>query len=84
MAVDREETGDGSTEDSTSDAVLDTLGALGGVSTTAIASSQRTVSSPWRANRILGRIVPWLLSAFILSGWHYVTFVLRESSDRGL
>lgn len=29
-----------------------------------------------RGNRALGYVIPWLLAAFILSGWRYCTFTL--------
>jgi hypothetical protein len=56
--------------------VLEVLDAVHAISTDSTDNRTQPLlrrrNSAWRANRILGRIVPPLLLAFILNGWYYV------------
>lgn len=73
---------DKTTSDTIVEPVLDVLTAAHAIATNVDASSE-AVSKPirnsaWRANRILGKVVPPLLLAFILNGCYYVNVVLRK------
>lgn len=63
--------------DDASKAVVEVLQATHAVSLPL--SEAKTLSKRWRFNTVFGPVIPVLLSAFILSGWYYVTFTLRAS-----